>query len=72
MFCNYFHHPSVTLSKFKLQRRKQYFSFRYHGITVTILQIGTRDKRKTRKGSVAKKSRPLKAMQKWQTCDFFV
>ena len=24
MFCNLFHHPSVTLSKFKLQRREQY------------------------------------------------
>ena len=32
----FFHYPSVTLSKFKLQRRKQYF--RYHKITVTILQ----------------------------------
>ena len=40
---------------------------RYHEITLTILQIGTPDKRKPRKGSVTKKSHPLKAMQKCQT-----
>ena len=47
---------------------------RYHENTVTILQVGTRDKRKTQgEGGVShQKWHPLKAMQKWQTCGFFV
>ena len=50
LFYIIFHHPSVALRKFKLQRR----DIRYHEITEAILQTGMRDKRKTRKGSVTK------------------
>ena len=82
-FSFFFHHPNVTLNKFKLQRRKRTkkknkqkknntSDIRYHETTVTIRQIGTRDKQKTRKVSVTKTSHPLKAMQKLQTCSFFV
>ena len=60
-----------TLSKLNCKEENNTSDIRYHKTTVIILQIGTRDKRKTQKGSATKQSHPLKAMQKMQTCGFF-